>query len=842
MRPLITVLFSICFLSLSAQEKPKIYLASDDHTDFIWTAGAETYHKAFLETLDYYLRLADETDCDSSQYQSRWNCDGSYWMWIYEKNRSKSEFERLIARIRDGHISVPLNALSVCLGSTPAEAVIRGMYYPGSIQRKYGVSFPLAYQIENQTLSYGLGSLWAGAGAKYSWVGICGCDTKVKGLNERENYIYWWLGPDSSRILMKWYPLFESNQSAGGYAEARSSWPQDGKLLQSKKYPYNIVGMFGKGWDDLETLTREMITDAKMMSFDHKREAIVSNEIDFFEDFEKKYGNVLPNQSYGFGNEWEVYSAYMQETTSRMLRDIAKLRGAEAMATFVTLQNSSFMDKYNQLRDSAWMSMGLFWDHDWGTTWRYNFVDERINWQNNLERTTAQYVNKLCDDAGRELGKLILNPGGAKRFFVFNPLGIKRTDIAEIQCPENQPFKIIDISTGKETAYDLLNDGGSGIVRLIAENVPPAGYKVFEIRPGKTEQSGPFATFENNVIETPFYKLKIKENGSIISIIDKRNGSHELVSEINRRFMNDLGKGEGKAELISSGNGSIIVRTSSASPLLHTTYITLYRQIPRIDISNEINQNFSGTYSWAFGLNIKNPRVWHEEVGAVVKAAYPENGGNYSHQNGRYDWLTLNHFVDISDDNSGIAISSPDCNFMQIGNSTVDSIDVFTPQIKVLAGTDTIAGDFGIPFIKNQAGENHFLQRFSLLPHGRFNKVQSMQFALEHQTPLICGYISGGAAYPEKEFSLLKINDPDVLLWALKPAEDGMENGGVVLRLWNLSDIEKKFRITVNGQISSAQRLSHLETPISTLNVDGKTVEGNANQQQIVTMAVHVKK
>jgi alpha-mannosidase len=842
MRSTLLILISLIFLSASGQEKTKIYLGNDDHTDFIWTAGAETYHKAFLETIDYYLNLADETDCDSVQYQSRWNCDGSYWMWLYERNRSKEQFERLVGRIQDGHISVPLNALTVNLGSTPAEAVIRGMYYPGSIQRKYGVSFPLAYQIENQTLSYGLGALWAGAGAKYSWLGICGCDTKVKGLNDRENYIYWWLGPDSSRILMKWYPLFETNQSAGGYAEARSSWPQDGKLLQSKKYPYNIVGLFGKGWDDLETLTREMIVNAKMMSFDKKREVIVSNEIDFFEDFEKKYGKILPDQSYGFGNEWEVYSAYMQETTSRMLRDVGKLRGAEALATFVTLQNKEFMDKYTPLRDSAWMSMGLFWDHDWGSTWRYNFVDERIKWQNSLEKTTARYVNTLHDDACHELGKLISNQGGAKRFYVFNPLGTKRTDIADIQCSENHPFRIIDLSTGREIQFDQVNSGTSEIVRIVAENVPAAGYKVYEIRPGKAQKTEPFGTFENNVIETPFYKLTIQENGSIISLKDKRNGSRELAGEINKRFINDLGKGEGKSELLSSGSESITIKISSSAPLSHITYITLYRKISRIDISNEINQNFSGTYSWAFGFNLKNPQVWHEEVGAVMKAAYPENGGHYSHKNGRYDWLTINHFADISDDNSGITISSPDCNFMQVGNSTVDSIDVFTPQIKILAGTDTIAGDFGIPFIKNQAGENHFLQRFSLIPHGKFDKVQSMKSSLEHQTPLICGYISGGTAYPEKEFSLLKISDPEVLLWTMKPAEEGMTKGGVVLRLWNLSDMKKNFRIAVNGNLESAEKLNHIETPVSALSVKGGIVEGYASQEQLVTLSLKMKK
>ncbi len=66
--------------------------------------------------LDYYLDLADKTQNEPDEFQSRWNCDGSFWVWVYEKKKSQAEFERLIERIRDGHISLPLNALCVCPG------------------------------------------------------------------------------------------------------------------------------------------------------------------------------------------------------------------------------------------------------------------------------------------------------------------------------------------------------------------------------------------------------------------------------------------------------------------------------------------------------------------------------------------------------------------------------------------------------------------------------------------------------------------------------------------------------------------------------------------------------
>ena len=163
----------------------RIYIAPDDHTDYFWTADDVTYRSAFLEMLDYYLDNADNTASNASPYQSRWNCDGTLWVWEYERNRSAAQFQRLIDRIADGHISVPLNPLCVVLGGAPAEAVLRGMYYAGSLQRRYSLEFPLAYSMENQTLPYGIGALWAGAGAKYQLEGhlrLCVKSARCRGI------------------------------------------------------------------------------------------------------------------------------------------------------------------------------------------------------------------------------------------------------------------------------------------------------------------------------------------------------------------------------------------------------------------------------------------------------------------------------------------------------------------------------------------------------------------------------------------------------------------------------------------------------------------------------------
>ncbi len=161
----------------SPQQK-KIYIANDDHTDYMWTTDAAGFRQAFLQMLDYYLALAESTAGEPPAYQSRFNADGTFWLLEYERNKSAAEFARLVNRIKSGHIGVPITLLTLSYGAMPAEAVLRSMYYAGELERRFGLSFKLAGAQESQTLPYGVGALLAGAGAKYLAKGICGCASR----------------------------------------------------------------------------------------------------------------------------------------------------------------------------------------------------------------------------------------------------------------------------------------------------------------------------------------------------------------------------------------------------------------------------------------------------------------------------------------------------------------------------------------------------------------------------------------------------------------------------------------------------------------------------------------
>ncbi len=858
-------------------DETHLYLANDDHTDYMWTADADTYNAVFVDMLDYYLHLADKTHSNPSPFQSRFNADGSYWLWNYERQKTPAEFERLMKRVRDGHISAPLNTLVSCYGAQPMEAVLRGMYYSGRLERRYKVRFPLAMAMEDQTLPLGLSSLWAGAGARYSWKGVCGCASQIpnSSLSKRDHEIYWYTGLDGQRILMKWYSL--GPRLMGTYLEAGD--PEFAiKFLDSdagflSRYtdvktgkPYSVRAAFGLGGDALARktgvpadpgipkepgvqqgvigfpYTEHFYVTAKKQTTKNRR-VIVSNTTDFFEDFEKRYGADLPSESVTYGNEWDLYSASMAETSARVRRSVEKLRVAEFMSTLVSLQKPAFLKGGEKARDQAFTALGLYWEHDWTADGPISRA-ARAAWQDLLAVQIETYVNPLHADSTARLGYLIQKPAAARRFYVLNPLGSARADFADFAYTGSANIHVRDVTTGREVPHQIVTLDGVSSLRILADDVPPAGYKTYEILSGPGAAQTPAATVraDHRTLENSMVKLVIDPDGAIASLIDKTRGNAELAATIGGLKLNDLSPGDdsGAITIENSGPVSVTLRCTSSAGVEHTTWITLYRDSDRIDIRNHITANFNTVRYWSFGFNLVSPDIHTEEVGAVIRDRLKSQGGDYADARARYDHVTLNHFADITDGagTRGVTLSNADCSFAKLGSSTVKVLDTATPQINVLAGGQVDGRYLGI---QDQNGATSFVQRFALRPHGAYDPVTAMRFALEHQNPLVAGGINGTetSPYPADRYSLLTLSDPSVLLWAIKPAEEGIDRG-VIARLWNLTDRPRTVRATLSGGLSAAKQTTHIETDLAPLPVTDGAVDVTMGRNQIQTIRLIV--
>lgn len=523
----------------------------------------------------------------------------------------------------------------------------------------------------------------------------------------------------------------------------------------------------------------------------------------------------------------------MAEVSASVKRSIEKLRTAEAMFTLVALKDKKFASNLADMKEKAWFACGMYFEHDWTADGPHIIRKQRADWQRKIATQLNSYVDTLYNQSGKKLGQLISKQAnGNEVFYVFNPLSWKRTDYSDYPYSGASSVSVIDKTTLKEVPSQLIRKKDKTYLRIMAKDIPSLGYKVFEIR--KKASSASVASglnVSNNIIENEFYKITFTQQGVVISLIDKLKNK-ECVKPFKKLYFNDLGSGLENSgdplKIENKGPISVTLVASSYKPIKHTSKITLFAQSDRIEIENYITQNLDAKpITYSFSLNIQKPETWHEEAGAILKAQTVAKGGHYADSICRVDWLSMNHFTDMSDKDYGMIISNRDAYFMKTGESTVSNFDDSTALVKVLAAGQ-IDEKLGI---ENQDGDSYFETFLALKPHtGGFNAAESMRFSLQHQNSLIARKVSGGdSAYDSKQFSLLNISDPNVFVWALKPAEEGIDKG-IIMRVWNFADQDKNCSISSKLPVLKASKVTHIETddvPIATLNGQINTVVGH---------------
>ena len=195
---------------------------------------------------------------------------------------------------------------------------------------------------------------------------------------------------------MKWYSNYGWNGELGGYAENLEPTMAVIKMdtmCGTKRYPYRIAGAFGKGWDNMINLSYDMQWGVNYRTRPGTK-VFVSNELDFFKDFETTYGDKLPAETLSYGNEWDLLPASFMTVSGSIRRSMEKLRNAEAMASIIVADKpDAFMNLANAKKD-AFYAISVISAHGWtidGPITKKQFAD----WARIQESRIRNYSDSL---------------------------------------------------------------------------------------------------------------------------------------------------------------------------------------------------------------------------------------------------------------------------------------------------------------------------------------------------------------------------------------------------------------------------------------------------------------
>jgi alpha-mannosidase len=798
--------------SVTAASAHTVYVAPDNHTDYGFDTSTGANDGVMLGEIDYYLSRIAATSGEFTDQRARFNADGWWYLWLYEHFRTPSQFQELVTAMQTGHVQVPLNPFVTLYGALPTEAAIRAGYYPGRLQRQYGLSFLVGQYVENATIPWGMVGIWQGSGAKYTWKGIRGSG-HLAPYADRTDEVFIWYGPDNQQLLMKWYQP-GSSTSWGGYAEARSHLAFAGIQAAIDHFTPRppllpITGLFGIGGDDLSYTANTVEGLAESWNIahgggDHIR---ISNIVDYFTALESF---PLPALRGGWGNDWDLWPASLAARTSKTRRAVERLRTAEALSAFAAWGNTPFWAPRQAAIEAGFVDYHKYFEHTWsdGGAGLATILANKQAWADTLDAAVADTDTQ----AASAVAQFFSTPNDA-RFIVFNPLVFERTDYADFPIAGPGPYVVTDVDTATEVPSQVVSVGGGTFLRILASNVPSLGYRTYTYVAGAGAAFPPAATVAGSQIESDLYEVTLGTRGDLVSVVDKVE-SRELAGT----GLNDFGSGVAGAPVAENvGPVSATIRVDVAGPPARRVRVTLAKDVDRVEIDDEILQNHAATSHYRFDVAMATPQIRFEEVGAIARPGLIAQGGDFL-PGTRADYMTLNHFASFAEPTYAITLSSWDAMAMRVGNSTPTTFDLPTSTVSVLATGNPSGAGF-----TTQGGDTLFRHRFAIRGQaGLYSGADAMRTSLAHQTPLRAVALPpnqvGGITAPAA--SLLSVDKPNVVVTTVKPAEESER--GLVVRVWELEGSATGFNV-VSPLLAptAAWETTLIETDIAPVSVSG---------------------
>lgn len=415
--------------------------------------------------------------------------------------------------------------------------------------------------------------------------------------------------------------------------------------------------------------------------------------------------------------------------------------------------------------------------------------------------------------------------GSGDAVTVFNTAGMTRDDI--VLLGDCDAEALID-AEGNAYPVQQTKEGAVAYVHQL----PSKGYRSFA--KGKADSiAQPFTLVNDLQLETPFFTIKLDEQGMFTSIFDKEN-DREVVQEGQRAnlirmyedkpiyFDNwdidiyytekywDVDQVE-RMEWTEVGPVRAVLEiTRKASSSTIWQKIIFYAESRRIEFSTHVDWKEHQTL-----LKVHFPVAVHTD-----EATFDVQFGNLTrktHQNTSWDVARFEScgqkWMDLSEGHYGVSLLN-DCKY---GHSVKDSnmaLTLIKSGIEPNPTTDQEEHDF----------------TYAIYPHAEgWRQANTVAEAYKLNQPL---YAETGTK-TGLDCSFASVEASNVILETIKKAEDGE---GVVLRMYESENAFTKTKLTVNTEFKKALICNLLEDTESEASVDGSVIDVTLKPYEVVTV------
>jgi len=783
-----------------------IHLLHHSHVDIGYTHVQDEVKRIQWEHLENAIKIAERTKDYPDGARFRWNSEVMWPLETYFKEKSQEEVAEMVDAIREGWIEPGTMFAHELSELCNTEELIQLTAAARNISKRTGRDISSAMITDVPGWSWGLVPVLAGSGVKYLSLGTNHghrIGTIIKDWGDRP---FWWVSASGENKLLTWiheegYSLFHTGLNADkmgveGISQKLSAYLNK---LYERGYPYEIVPLrYSVGADNGPTdpYLPDMVMEwNKSFVSPTLRISTVSET---FEEFESRYGHLLPVVKAAFTGYWEDGAASSAKETALNRQNAGNANIINSLAVLKSINKDLSAERYE-----LWKKILLYNEHTWGA---HNSISEPESdfavqqWavKSSFATDAAVLAQRMKDeivdtDKKRKKGAGIGNID-LKNVEVINTHSWPVTSVIEID-PSWEPagFKVMD-EEGKDVASQVLS---SGHLVFIAENIPPMASRIYYFSSAKTKK--PQLPEQDNIIENDIFILRVNESdGSIKSLYDRtRNidlSDNSVLTGLNSYFYVEgrspevrYGASNTSIEVLEDGELLSVIKTVSEAPGCNsvTNYYRLIRGIDKVYIKTVCDKKKiyrqEGVHL-GFPFNIPDGEI-HIDLALGV---YEPDAGQA--RGACKNYFTPERWVDISNQDNGVTFISLDAPLIEIGDITTDATAY--GWIDHTAESQTIYS-----YIMNNYWETNYQAaqegvikfRYVLHPHGMFNAARSEKRAIEEAEPPV---IVPGSNNKKGMKSLFTINNENIICTALIPDKDGY-----LIRLFNAGGAPEKLEI-----------------------------------------------
>jgi alpha-mannosidase len=426
-------------------------------------------------------------------------------------------------------------------------------------------------------------------------------------------------------------------------------------------------------------------------------------------------------------------------------------------------------------------------------------------------------------EAIRRVASVMDTRAEGKAVVVYNPLAVEREDIAEaaLAFSEEAPAEVrVHDPEGREVPAQVIGREGRTLRVLFLARVPPVGYAVYEVRAASSSAGSSELKVSADSLENNFYRVKINEQGDVASIFDKKAGKELLAAPARLEFQYENPKrspawdmdwedrqkppfarveGPAKVRVIESGPARVAVeidRTSQGSRFVQRVRLAGGAAGDRVEWDNLIDwQTRESSLKAAFPLAASNPKAAYEEKVGILERAnndpkkfevHQQQWFDVTDRSGKYGAAVLN--------DSKYGGDKPSDNLIRL---TL----LYTPGVRG-GYRDQATQDFG----RHQ-------MRYAVAGHaGDWRTGDVVWKARRLNQPLAVFEAKSHPGALGRKFSLLKTDNAQVEISAVKKAEDGDE---IIVRLQEWHGRPATVRLSAAVPIVAAREVNGQEQPVA---------------------------